>query len=116
MKLIVAWYNVTDLERAKKFYSETLGLKKTFEMQSWAEFADREGAPSVGVNAMGGAAGLGGPTVVFQVDDVSEAQSRLAKAGVQFVGEVQGAKRIAASDVLRRHQCAGARQIGSKAS
>jgi predicted enzyme related to lactoylglutathione lyase len=98
MKLIVAWYNVTDFEQAKKFYSETLGLKKTFEMQNWAEFADREGASSIGVNATGGSPGPGGATVVFEVNDVNAAQSRLAKSGVQFVGEVQeipGVVRIA---------------------
>ncbi len=33
MEVILSWCRVQDLEKAKKFYAETLGLKKTFEMQ-----------------------------------------------------------------------------------
>ena len=38
MKLSVAWFNVNDFEQAKKFYGSVLGLKKSFEMDGWAEF------------------------------------------------------------------------------
>ena len=37
MKLSVAWFNVNDFEQAKKFYGSVLGLKKSFEMDGWAE-------------------------------------------------------------------------------
>ena len=98
MKVLLAWYNVNDFERAKKFYGDTLGLKKTFEMQSWAEFASEDGAAAIGLNGMGGSGGPGGATVVLDVDDLDATQKRLSRAGVAFAGEVKeipGVVRIA---------------------
>jgi predicted enzyme related to lactoylglutathione lyase len=99
MKVILAWYNVKDLERAKAFYGTTLGLTKTFEMDGWAEFAHAEGAPSIGLNAMSdGAPGAGRATVVLEVADIDNVRARLALAGVEFVGDtmaVPGVVRIA---------------------
>jgi predicted enzyme related to lactoylglutathione lyase len=44
MKVAVSWFNVKDFGQAKKFYGDVLGLKKTLEMQQWAELAGAEGA------------------------------------------------------------------------
>ena len=108
MDLIVAWYGVSDFERAKRFYGETLGLKKKFEMQQWAEFAAAEGAPSIGLN--GAPAGNGSPgkvqagsahagaTVVLKVADIEGTRASLLKKGVRFedkIEEVPGVVRIA---------------------
>lgn len=43
MKLSVAWFSVKDFEQAKKFYGNILGMKKSFEMDGWAEFTGGEG-------------------------------------------------------------------------
>jgi len=109
MDLIIAWYVVSDFERAKCFYGETLGLKKTFEIQQWAEFAAAEGAPSIGLNgapvanrnaasnAPAGAA-HSGATVVLKVADVEGTRASLLKKGVRFeekIEEVPGVVRIA---------------------
>ncbi len=42
MQVSLSWYQVKDLDWAKIFYGETLGLKKIFEMPSWAEFSHDE--------------------------------------------------------------------------
>jgi predicted enzyme related to lactoylglutathione lyase len=104
MELIVAWYGVSDMERAKKFYGETLGLRKTFEMRGWTEFSHAEGAPSIGLNsapkdAPAASAGRNsGATVVLRVADIEQKQRELASRGVQFEGkleEVPGVVKIA---------------------
>ena len=99
MRVLLAWYNVSDLEKAKAFYGATLGLKKTFEMQGWAEFAHAEGAAAIGLNAMAEESpGAGGATVVLDVEDIAAVRGRLAKAGVEFAGdtmEIPGVVRIA---------------------
>ncbi len=101
MELMVAWYGVNDMERAKKFYGETLGLKKTFEMPGWAEFGHAEGAPSIGLNGAprdAAAKGDSGATVVLRVADIEKKQRELAARGVKFEGrleEVPGVVKIA---------------------
>ena len=52
MEVILSWYRVRDLEKSKKFYAETLGLNKTFEMQGWAEFSHATGATAALVCAI----------------------------------------------------------------
>ena len=49
MKVTVSWFSVKDFEQAKKFYEKSLGLKKTFETEQWAEFAGGEGEASIGL-------------------------------------------------------------------
>jgi predicted enzyme related to lactoylglutathione lyase len=104
MQLTVAWYTVSDLERAKEFYGDVLGLKKTLEIPGWAEFGHAQDAPTIGLNAMprneGGPkpGSDGGATVVLRVADVEKTQQHLAGRGVKFEGkieEVQGVVRIA---------------------
>jgi predicted enzyme related to lactoylglutathione lyase len=91
MKLTVAWYNVADLDVAKRFYSETLGLKPTFEMQGWAEFANSPEEAAIGLYATGdsGAQKAQGATVVLQVEDLASTMGELQRKGVSFEGEVQ---------------------------
>ena len=50
MEINVSWYQVSDMDTAKKFYGEVLGLNKTFEMDGWCEFSHAEGAPRSGLN------------------------------------------------------------------
>jgi predicted enzyme related to lactoylglutathione lyase len=98
MKLTVAWYNVPDLNAAKRFYGEILGLKPTFEMQGWAEFAGSPEEAAVGLNALDRFEKTQGATVVLQVENLESTMSHLKSKGVSFDGEVQeipGVVRIA---------------------
>jgi len=89
MKMSVAWFNVKDFEEAKKFYGQVLGLKKTFEMQSWAEFSNAEGEASIGVAGAPEGGKEPGATVVLRVDDIERERKRLQTGGVQFEGKVE---------------------------
>ena len=98
MEINLSWYHVDDMEKAKKFYGEVLGLKKTFEMEGWAEFSHAEGAASIGVNQLRPGDERRGATVVLKVDDIEASRRQLKKHGVDFEGEVQeipGVVRIA---------------------
>jgi predicted enzyme related to lactoylglutathione lyase len=62
----VIWMPVQDIERAKSFYGNTLGLRITNEDGDWAE-VDANGL-TLGLNGRepSGARGEGGPVVTFQ--------------------------------------------------
>ena len=62
----VIWMPVQDIERAKGFYGDTLGLSVTKEDGDWAE-VDANGL-SIGLNGRvpEGAGTEGGPVVTFQ--------------------------------------------------
>ena len=62
----VIWMPVQDIERAKSFYGDTLGLRITNEDGDWAE-VDANGL-TLGLNGRepSGAQGEGGPVVTFQ--------------------------------------------------
>jgi predicted enzyme related to lactoylglutathione lyase len=62
----VVWMPVQDIERAKGFYGDTLGLSVTNEDGDWAE-VDANGL-TIGLNGREpeGAGAEGGPVVTFQ--------------------------------------------------
>jgi CreA protein len=98
MKVKVSWFGVDDFESAKKFYGQVLGLKKTFEMQQWAEFAGAEGDGSIGIAANPHTGKEPGATVVLDVSDIERERRRLESAGVKFEGkteEIPGIVRLA---------------------
>ena len=98
MEVNVSWYQVNDMNEAKKFYGEVLGLKKTFEMEGWCEFSHEDGSASIGLNAIREGDDESGATVVLRVDDLARVQKELSEKGVKFEGEayeVPGVVRIA---------------------
>ena len=97
MEVMLAWYKVEDMEKAKQFYGKVLGLQETFDMQGWAEFSHAKGAASIGLNQNPKEAGGGGAVVALKVADLERTRADLGKHGVQFEGaveEVGGAVRI----------------------
>lgn len=78
--IAVVWMPVQDIERAKSFYSSTLGLSITKEDGDWAE-VDANGL-TIGLNGRepAGAQSDGGPVVTFQPESSLE----------DTVGELQG--------------------------
>jgi len=89
MQITVSWYQVSDLEAAKGFYGEVLGLKKTFEMAGWAEFSHTEGGPSIGLAQASGENRETGATVVLRVPDLDRAIREIRSKGVRFEGEIE---------------------------
>jgi predicted enzyme related to lactoylglutathione lyase len=89
MKVRLSWFSVNDLESAKKFYGNVLGLKKTFEAPQWAEFAGAEGQESIGVAVQPHAGKEPGATIVLQVEDIERERKRLETAGVKFEGKIE---------------------------
>lgn len=83
------WVPVEDMDRAKKFYSETLGLELKNEGDDWTEL-DANGV-TIGLNAREGThkGSGGGAVLTFQPDvDLFDEVVRLTDAGVQFAGDV----------------------------
>jgi len=83
---------VEDLDRARAFYRDVLGLDESSVWQ-------RTGAPAIGaevetgnltlalfdVAAVGGTFSTGAGSIALHVDDVAAARSRLEQHGVEFV-------------------------------
>jgi predicted enzyme related to lactoylglutathione lyase len=80
----VVWMPVQDIERAKSFYRNTLGLQITNEDGQWAE-VDANGL-TLGLNGRepSGAAVEGGPVVTFQPEaTVEETVDNLKDQGIE---------------------------------
>jgi predicted enzyme related to lactoylglutathione lyase len=85
----VVWMPVEDIERAKGFYRDTLGLSIHKEDGSWAE-VDANGL-TIGLNGRepGGTDAGGGPVVTFQSEgSLDEVVSSLKEQGVAFPAEI----------------------------
>ncbi|MGA8144723.1 MAG: VOC family protein [Candidatus Acidiferrales bacterium] len=89
MKLTVSWFSVNDFNQAKKFYADTLGLKKSFEMDGWAEFVGAEGEAAIGISNGQHTPKEHGATIVLRVDDIDRERKRLESSGVQFEGKTE---------------------------
>ena len=80
---------VSDLERAKRFYGETLGLEKKYEYASYVGFEC--GGVEIGLAPKlepGQKMGPLSPPVEFLVDDVEKTYNELKQKGVVFTKEL----------------------------
>ena len=83
------WVPVDDMERAVRFYGETLGLGVKSTSEDWSEI-DANGL-MIGLNAREGTSAHadGGAVVSFQPDgSIDEEVERLTQAGVDFTGGI----------------------------
>jgi catechol 2,3-dioxygenase-like lactoylglutathione lyase family enzyme len=81
--------HVSHMERAVKFYEETLGLEKKYEFPSYAGFEC--GGVEIGLIPASGErqkTSLTSPSVEFLVDDADKFCDRLDRAGVKFIEEL----------------------------
>ncbi len=84
----LASYNVSDFERAKKFYGETLGLPVAEAMEpiGWIQYGYPNQA-QLAISQWRGSdpmsTGAGGATVVFTCPNVRDAVARLRAKGVR---------------------------------
>jgi predicted enzyme related to lactoylglutathione lyase len=83
------WVPVDDMDRAVRFYGETLGLGVKSTSQDWSEI-DANGL-MIGLNAREGTSAHadGGAVVSFQPDgSIDEEVERLTQGGVEFTGGI----------------------------
>ncbi len=89
MEVMLAWFKVPDMAKAKEFYGNVLGLKQTFEMGGWAEFSHATGAAAIGLMLDKAAAPDGGAVIALKVTDLDATKSELARKGVKLEGPVE---------------------------
>ncbi len=81
---------VQDMERAKKFYGEVLGLKQTAEYEGkWCEFDTPEGK-SIGLETFSPDGSP--PYMALETDDIAAEVERLRKLGVKVLMDVMDNK------------------------
>ena len=82
-------FYVSDLEKAAKFYEETLGLEKKYEYSSYVGFEC--GGVEIGLIQKlkeGQKVGPTSPSVEFLVDDVEKVYNELKNKEVKFIKEL----------------------------
>ncbi len=82
-------FYVSDMERAKKFYEETLGLEKKYEYSSYVGYEC--GGVEIGLIPKlekGQKVSSLSPPVGLLVDDVGRVYNELRQKGVQFIEEL----------------------------
>lgn len=80
-------FYVSDLEKAAKFYEETLGLEKKYEYSSYAGFEC--GGVEIGlIPKPKEKVSPVSPSVEFIVDDVDKVYKNLKNKGVKFIKEL----------------------------
>jgi len=88
----VVFYFVTDWDRAKKFYGETLGLREVYSTDEggWAEY-DTNTPVRLAIHRTqpGQSVTKGGATAIFTVANADEAKADLEKRGVNFDGKIR---------------------------
>ena len=82
------WVAVDDMDRARAFYRDTLGLSEGKTTEEWSEF-DANGL-MIGLNAREGTGHAhGGAVITFQPDGDIEAEvAELEGKGVEFAGGI----------------------------
>ena len=90
-KMSVVFYFVSDWERAKKFYGETLGLRTHMctDEGGWAEFETNSDV-RLAIHRVrpGQKVTKGGGTAIFTVADAKAAKGELEGRGVKFEGDL----------------------------
>ena len=81
---------VQDMERAKRFYSETLGLRSPNLDEGWPEFeTGNVSLYLVDPTRFGQAFAPHTAHIALRVPDVAAERAKLEEAGVEFYGEIR---------------------------
>jgi predicted enzyme related to lactoylglutathione lyase len=79
---------VQDMQRATKFYAETLGIHNASPDAAWPEFeTGNVSLYLVDPTRIGATFSAHGSHIALRVADVAEARATLEQAGVEFEGE-----------------------------
>ena len=87
----LAWITVSDFKKARKFFTETLGLKELscYEEMGWAELQGLNGGSMLGIAGEKGELPAGSNAIItFTVDNVDATIAEFKKKNVQLIGEV----------------------------
>lgn len=92
-KIELSWIVVSDLKKAKKFYTETLGLKvhESSEEYGWLEVQGTQGGAFLGIAQASDKEEIqagSNAVVTITVDNLIAAIEELKKKQVRFIGEV----------------------------
>jgi catechol 2,3-dioxygenase-like lactoylglutathione lyase family enzyme len=80
---------VQNVERARRFYSETLGIHSPSLDAAWPEFeTGNVSLYLIDPTKIGGEFKPHGSPIALRVPDVAEARRQLEEAGVEFQGEI----------------------------
>ena len=97
MEILLSWYPVDDLKAAENFYTQVLGLKKTFEMPGWIEVAGTDAKPTIGLGQRDAHSPHSGAMIVLKVSSLETERRRLESRGVKLTGdpiEIPGVVRL----------------------
>ena len=80
--------SVSDINRATKFYRDTLGMRFLFSAPPGMSFFDCDGVRlMLTVPERGGEESKGNSVIYYTVEDVRQATDTLKSRGVRFIGE-----------------------------
>ncbi len=91
-KMGVVFYFVSDWDRAKTFYGETLAMKQVYcsDEGGWAEYSTNSDVNlAIHRTRQGQEVTKGGGTAIFDVANAEEAKAQLEERGVTFAGDLR---------------------------
>lgn len=91
--LDLAWIIVSDIKKAVKFYTETVGLKlKSFNEEfGWAELAGHEGGATLGIGQQNDRDPIlpgQNAVITLSVENLEKAKADFIKKGAKMEGEI----------------------------
>jgi len=87
----LSWIVVSDVKKAKKFFTETLGLKELnyAEEFGWVELSGQDGGCMIGLAQANEEMAAGNNAIItISVDDIEKSRSEFEKKGVQLIGDI----------------------------
>lgn len=93
-RMDLAWITTSDIKKAQKFFTETLGLTELgfASEHGWMEAQGKEGGLVIGIaqdNVEDGESNPGSNAVItFTVDSIEETMKDLQKKGVKFLDDI----------------------------
>lgn len=89
-KIGLAWITVADMNKAQRFFVDTLGLTLDTHAPEygWMEVRAQEGDFRLGVG-LKEQMNVSNAVLTFDVDNMSESKKELERKGVTFVGDIQ---------------------------
>jgi predicted enzyme related to lactoylglutathione lyase len=92
-KISLSWIVVSDLAKAKKYFTEVVGLKVSCSSEEfgWVELIGQDGGAILGLaqaNEKNSMPAGQNAIVCFTVDDIEKAKAEMAKKGAKFLGDI----------------------------
>lgn len=89
----LAWIVVSDLKKAKKFFTDLVGMKVTSssDEHGWIELSGNEGGATLGLSQENGMEPIKAgqnAVVTLTVQDLAKTRAEFAKKGVNLIGEI----------------------------